>query len=144
VILPGPNPDAGLGDGGPLNQGEEETFTVRIPAETSGSRGLASASAVRAGTLGSGPTGLGATFKMTLVWSDPAGASLQNDLDLVVIAGDGTERHGNMGARAGFDRANNVEQVLWANMPPGDARAVIRAFNITRFPQPYSYAWRIS
>ena len=40
--------------------------------------------------------------------------------------------------------ANNVEQVVWTNMPPGAAKIVIRAFHITRFPQAYSYAWRIS
>ena len=87
---------------------------------------------------------LGATFKITLAWSDPAGDRLQNDLDLIVIAADGTEGHGNMGTAPGFDRANNVEQVVWTNMPPGVAKIVIRAFHITRFPQAYSYAWRIS
>jgi serine protease AprX len=69
---------------------------------------------------------------------------LQNDLDLIVIAADGTERHGNVGFATVFDRLNNVEQVVWTNMPPGVAKIVIRAFRITRFPQPYSYAWRIS
>lgn len=136
VILPGPNPDAGFGDGGPLKQGDENTITVNIPREPPGNKDVA---ALAAGTLG-----LGATFKITLVWSDPAGAMLQNDLDLVVIAADSTERHGNMGTGPGFDRANNVEQVLWVNMPPGAAKIVIRAFHITRFPQSYSYAWRIS
>ena len=88
--------------------------------------------------------GLGATFKITLVWSDPAGDTLQNDLDLIVIAADGSKRHGNMGTSRNFDRVNNVEQVLWTKMPPGNAKIVIRAFRITRFPQPYAYAWRIS
>jgi len=63
---------------------------------------------------------------------------------LIVIAADGTERHGNMGTANGFDRTNNVEQVLWAGMPAGPAKIVISAFRITRFPQPYAYAWRIS
>jgi hypothetical protein len=132
VILPGPNPDAGFGDGGPLDQGEDETFTVEIPETGQGHgerHGLAA---------------VGATFKITLVWSDPPGDRLQNDLDLVVVAADGSERHGNMGAGNGFDRLNNVEQVLWTNMPAGPARVTIRAFHITRFPQPYAYAWRIS
>jgi hypothetical protein len=88
--------------------------------------------------------GLGATFKVTLVWSDPAGAQLQNDLDLIVVAADGTERHGNMGASSSFDRVNNVEQVVWSNMPAGSAKITVRAFRITRFAQPYAYAWRIS
>ena len=49
-----------------------------------------------------------------------------------------------MGTSKKFDRVNNVEQVLWANMPPGPAKITIRAFRITSFPQPYAYAWRLS
>lgn len=86
----------------------------------------------------------GATFKVSLVWSDPPGSLLQNDLDLVVIAADGSERHGNVGTADDFDRVNNVEQVLWVGMPPGQCTVVVRAFRITQFAQPYAYAWRIS
>ena len=132
VITPGPNPNGGFGTGGPLNQGDEETITIPIPGD-------APRSGRRAGTRA-----LGVTFKIALVWSDPAGDMLQNDLDLIVVAADGTERHGNMGTAPGFDRANNVEQVVWVNMPPGDATITIRAFHITSFAQPYAYAWRIS
>jgi serine protease AprX len=132
VILPGPNPDAGFDDGDPLKQGEEVTFTVDIPRESSGNKDVI------------GTRSLGATFKITLVWTDPAGPDLQNDLDLIVQAADGSERHGNMGTSKGFDRVNNVEQILWSNMPPGEAKVIIRAFRITRFPQPYAYAWRLS
>jgi subtilisin family serine protease len=130
VIIPGPNPNAGFGEGGPLKQGDKDTITVSIPGKTPPPHG--------------GAMGLGVTFKITLVWSDPAGETLQNDLDLIAIAADGTERHGNMGTSRRFDRSNNVEQVRWTNMPAGDAKIVIRAFRITRFPQPYAYAWRIS
>jgi hypothetical protein len=128
VIIPGPDADAGFGEGGPLAQGDEDTVTVRIPEP-------GDAAPTAAG---------GATLKVTLVWSDPAGAGLQNDLDLVVIASDGTERHGNMGTGDGFDRSNNVEQVRWEGLPPGEARIVVRAFRITQFAQPYAYAWRVS
>jgi serine protease AprX len=131
IILPGPGSNGGLGKGGPLKQGAEKTFTVNIPESPP--------------KVGKGPKANGlATFKMTLVWTDPPGAALQNDLDLVVTAADGTERHGNMGTGAGFDRLNNVEQVWWRNMPPGPAKIVVRAFRITKFAQPYAYAWRIS
>jgi subtilisin family serine protease len=135
VVLPGADPNGGFGTGGPLRQGDDDTIVVRIPPAPPGPAGLAG---------GAGPTALGAKFKITLVWSDPAAETLQNDLDLIVVAADGTERHGNMGTSPGFDRANNVEQVLWVNMPPGDAKIHIRAFHITRFPQPYAFAWRIS
>jgi serine protease AprX len=130
VIIPGPSADGGFGEGGPLKQGDEDTIDVEIPERPPGGHGVA-------------PTGAGVTFKITLVWSDPAGAALQNDLDLVVRSANGQERHGNMGTSKKFDRRNNVEQVAWTNMAPGTATVVVRAFKITRFPQPYAYAWRI-
>ena len=131
VVVPGPDSNAGFGEGGPLKQGEENTFTVTIPGTPPHGHGAA-------------PAALGATFKMTLVWTDPAGAALQNDLDLIVRAANGDERHGNMGTGKGFDRRNNVEQVRWVNMPAGPATITIRAFRITRFPQPYAWVWRLS
>jgi serine protease AprX len=137
VIIPGPNPDGGFGEGGPLKQGDEDTVTVDIPKRPphhdKGKRG----------PNGVAPTGVGVTFKITLVWSDPPGAALQNDLDLIVRTTDGQERHGNMGTSPKFDRQNNVEQVVWTNIPPGKAEIAVRAFRITKFPQPYAYAWRI-
>ena len=62
-------------------------------------------------------TATGYTLKVTLVWTDPPGAKLQNDLDLIVKASNGQERHGNMGTGKGFDRVNNVEQVVWKTSP---------------------------
>jgi serine protease AprX len=76
----------------------------------------------------------GLPLKVTLVWTDPPGERLQNDLDLIVRRADGTERHGNMvpGAQ-GFDRLNNVEQVLWENFPAGPFTVLVRAHRNT-FP----------
>jgi hypothetical protein len=119
VIIPGASAEAGFGEGGPLRQGENSEGTIRI-------------------------TGGGRTLKFTLVWADPPGAQLQNDLDLIMTAADGQERHGNMGTGAGFDRQNNVEQVVWEDVPPGDLKFTILAFHITRFPQPFAFAWQIS
>ena len=137
VIIPGPNPNAGFGGGGPLKQGQHNTVTVNIPkAGQPGGRGEAPENV---GTLGLSPT-----FKVTLVWTDPAGALLQNDLDLIVVASNGQERHGNMGVGKGFDRKNNVEQVFWTNMPSGPAKITVNAFHITQFPQSYWYVWSIS
>jgi hypothetical protein len=130
VILPGDDPDAGFGTGGPLDEGGEDTVTITIPEVPPAD--------------GSGLAVAGATLKITLVWTDPPGAALQNDLDLIVRASDGSERHGNMGVSQGFDRLNNVEQVWWRNMPAGPAEIVVQAFRITRFPQPYAFAWRLS
>jgi subtilisin family serine protease len=144
VILPGPDPDAGLGEGGPLDQGESESFPVDIPERPPEGPGHAGSGAGSAGGGSPGGAGGGVTFKVTLVWTDPPGATLQNDLDLVVVAADGSERHGNMGVAKGFDRQNNVEQVVWDNMPAGQATVTVTAFQITQFAQPYAYAWRIS
>jgi hypothetical protein len=138
VIIPGPNPNGGFGDGDPLKQGDETTIVVKIPK----GRGKGVGGDEAPGDVE--PTGVGVTFKMTIAWSDPPGAALQNDLDLIVIAADGQERHGNMGTSTKFDRRNNVEQVLWHNMAPGDAKLVVRAHRITQFAQPWAYVWRLS
>lgn len=118
VVLPTDAGQAGFADAKELDQGEERAFPITIPE-----------GAVR-------------TLKVTLVWTDPPGAALQNDLDLIVRA-DGQERHGNMGTDPGFDRVNNVEQVLWRDIPAGEAEVVVSAHRITRFTQPYAVAWRI-
>src|SRR5262249_8569586 len=98
-ILPGQHPNAGFGEGGPLTQGQQSSFTIAIPGGHNGA-GLAKAkkskakngNASAAGTMAVSPA-----LKITLVWSDPAGPNLQNDLDLIVKAANGQERHGNMG-----------------------------------------------
>jgi serine protease AprX len=123
VVILGQTPNAGCDECGLLIQGNEDTLTINIPTATDTSK-------------------TGVTLKITLVWTDPPGAMLQNGLDLIVKAPDGTERHGNAGLSADFDRLNNVEQVVWTNMPVGAAKITICAFKITRFPQSYAYAWR--
>ena len=124
VIIPELSPDGAFGEGGPLKQGEKSGGVIKAPQIS--------------------PAGRGPTLKFTLVWTDPPGALLQNDLDLIITAADGQERHGNMGTGVGFDRLNNVEQIVWENLPPGDLKFTVVAFHITKFPQPYAFAWRIS
>ncbi|MCK7622303.1 S8 family serine peptidase [Streptomyces sp. RS10V-4] len=116
IVLPGTD-HAGCTDADALEQDAERTFTLTVPE---GGHGL----------------------KATLVWSDPPGPALQNDLDLIVRAG-GQERHGNMGTDSGFDRVNNVEQVRWEGVPGGEVQVVVRAHRITQFAQPYAVAWRL-
>jgi hypothetical protein len=102
-----------------LDTGEEKVFPVNIPANA-------------------------AFLKATLVWTDPAGESLQNDLDLIVRAADGTERHGNMPASStDFDRINNVEQVAWAAVPAGAATVAVRAHRITLNAQSFALVIRM-
>lgn len=123
VALPGDDEHVGFHEGGPLDQGEQELLRIGIPERDGGPE---------------------PTFKVTLVWTDPPGAALQNDLDLVVRTADGRERHGNVGTSVEFDRTNNVEQVQWDDIPTGDVAVIVHAHRITRFPQPYAFAWRVS
>ncbi len=86
----------------------------------------------------------GGSLKVTLVWTDRPGANLQNDLDLIVRAADGQERHGNMApGSTAFDRDNNVEQVVWDGVPAGDAEVVVRAHRIPQLAQTYALAIRV-
>ncbi|KAK2748522.1 hypothetical protein FQN57_000655 [Myotisia sp. PD_48] len=124
IVVPN-DKDAGWHEGKPLNQDESaKPVIVTVP----------------------GKCGESGTLKVTLVWSDPPGRELQNDLDLIVIASDGSERHGNMGEGTGFDRANNVEQVLWTKIPAGETKIIIRAYHIVKkeLAQPYALAWSIN
>jgi len=83
------------------------------------------------------------TLKVTLVWTDPAGETLQNDLDLIVRA-NGVERHGNVAAgSAAFDRNNNVEQVVFETVPAGaTVTIIVKAFRTTLHAQPYALVIR--
>jgi len=84
-------------------------------------------------------------FRATLVWTDPAGPTLQNDLDLIVRSETGEERHGNIPAgSAEFDRLNNIEQVLWILPPAGIMTITVRAFHVTVTPQSYAIVVKAS
>jgi hypothetical protein len=102
-----------------LDAGEREDRTITIPAGAS-------------------------RLKVTLVWSDPPGEGLQNDLDLVVVANQ-QERHGNMpaGSKA-FDRKNNVEQVIMDHLVAGNAVVSVIAHSIPVTPQSYALVVRVS
>jgi hypothetical protein len=84
-------------------------------------------------------------LKVTLAWTDPAGETLQNDLDLIVQASTGEERHGNVAAGStDFDRSNNVEQVTWEAPPAGNAVIIVRAFSIALSQQSYALVVKAS
>lgn len=100
-----------------LDTGEQESHTVNVPANAR-------------------------LLKVTLVWTDPPGEALQNDLDLIVQLPDGQERHGNVGTAATFDRNNNVEQVTVSNPPAGATQVIVRAFRATQFAQSYALVIR--
>ena len=87
-----------------------------------------------------GPTGL---LKVTLVWTDPPGAGLQNDLDLIVTAG-AIEAHGNVAVGVpDFDRVNNVEQVILTGLPADSAvQVTVSAHRIALEAQPFALVIR--
>lgn len=92
--------------------------------------------------------GHGLTLKVTLVYADLPGASLSNDLNLVVAAG-GRQRHGNQDgqefdihAMEPFDRGNNVEQVVWPQIPEDVAKVTVKHYRLLSPRVPFAYAWR--
>jgi hypothetical protein len=101
-----------------LDTGDEERFAIDIAEE-------------------------GAALKATLVWTDPPSEALQNDLDLIIRTADGQERHGNISPQAEeFDRVNNVEQIVWENLPEGRLEIIVHAHRITLFPQSFALVIR--
>lgn len=85
---------------------------------------------------------VGASAKCTLVWTDRAGDTLENDLDLIVRLAN-EERHGNqLPESTGFDRTNNVEQVVWQDLPAGKVEVIVRAHRTPLFPQSFALVVR--
>lgn len=98
------------------------------------------------------------SVEVTLVWTDYPGSpmtspNLVNDLDLVVVAPDGTYYRGN--AYTGYDpgesvpdanatardRLNNVESVLViSGVMPGLWTVIVSGFNVPYGPQPFALA----
>ena len=102
-----------------LDTGEKKDQIVTVPADAS-------------------------VLKATLVWTDPPGEGLQSDLDLIVAAGQ-KERHGNMPATsASFDRKNNVEQVVWTNIPAGAIAISVVAHRVTLATQTFALVVRVA
>lgn len=92
----------------------------------------------------SGPQ-TGGPFRITLAWTDypgePAAAkALVNDLDLEVIAPDGTHYYGNQGLytsgqclRSGkWDACNNVEGVIIPDAPYGTYTIIVHGHNVAQ------------
>ena len=82
-------------------------------------------------------------FRATLAWTDYPGTlgaarALVNDLDLEVIAPDGTHYYGNNATAGARDRTNNVETV-WLNLAPaGTWQVIVRGHNVPQASQPYA------
>jgi hypothetical protein len=96
-------------------------------------------------------SGVGGPFRITLVWTDYPGSTsaaraLVNDLDLEVIAPDGTQYRGNAGIytsgqclRDGaWDACNNVEGVILSVPQNGRYTVYVRGINVPNGPQPFA------
>lgn len=87
--------------------------------------------------------GIGGTnaLRVTLCWTDFPGTpgsskALVNDLDLAVIAPDGSTNFYRLSS--GPDRTNNIEGIDFAASLPGTYRIEVRGFNVPSGPQPYA------
>lgn len=82
----------------------------------------------------------GLICKATLVYTDRSGKLLQNNLNLTVTAANNLEKRGD----EGYEVENNVEQVTWDKIPPGEATIRVRANRIIRLDeaQPFAVVWR--
>jgi len=99
------------------------------------------------------PPQTGGPFRLTLAWSDypgepAAAAALVNDLDLEVVAPDGTHHYGNEGLYASgqclrsgrWDACNNVEGVIVPNASYGTYTVIVHGYNVPQGPQPFALA----
>ena len=94
----------------------------------------------------------GLTFKVTMAYFDLPGSSLVDDLNLVAVSGGGTkERHGNqgdqefpVGSQTIFDHRNNVEQIVWPQVPGGSVKVLVKPYRRRSAEVPFAYAWRFS
>ncbi len=92
-------------------------------------------------------------LKISLAWTDPAGypgaaRQLVNDLDLYLIAPDGTQYLGNnfngqfSVSGGSWDSLNNVEGVTIQNPAIGTWKVRVKGFNVAHGPQPFALAVR--
>jgi subtilisin family serine protease len=94
------------------------------------------------------------TLKVTMAYADLPGAALANDLNLVVVnVGQDKERHGNQGpnkefakgSKEGFDRDNNVEQVIWPDLQGGETICIlVKPYRMMSANVPFALAWKFT
>jgi hypothetical protein len=90
-------------------------------------------------------------LRLTLAWTDYPGTlgaakALVNDLDLEIIAPDGTRYYGNQGLYTGgtclrdgkWDACNNVEGAIIPDARYGTYTVIVHGHNIPQGPQPFA------
>ena len=137
----------------PIPNVHEGWGRVDLGAATDGSREFADQTvALSTGNVSSQMLSVDASLRplrVTVAWTDApsttaAAKHLVNDLDLQLIAPDGTVYNGN-GFVDGYvvpgtmpDRTNNLENVYVAAPAAGDWTIVVRGYNVPQGPQPFA------
>jgi serine protease AprX len=81
-------------------------------------------------------------LRVVLAYSDYPGKGLKNNLNLILVAPNGSRRVGNAtGTSLGFDTKNNVELVEIAAPAAGVWRIQVVGSNVPKGPQPFALAW---
>lgn len=85
---------------------------------------------------------VGLSLRLCLVWTDPPGRALQNDIDLILqLPSGGQKVVGNFDRPqrlTAMDRDNNVEIIRLDNPIKGDYLIQITAYNLLRVPQDFA------
>ncbi|MBY5340432.1 hypothetical protein E0H35_30535 [Rhizobium leguminosarum bv. viciae] len=83
-------------------------------------------------------------LSVTICWTDPPDRGLQHELDLLVIAPDGTKHVGNSALirlpTQKTDRINNVEKIIIGSPAVGEWSVIVTAFNTFRHAQGFAVA----
>ncbi|MDH4065530.1 MAG: S8 family serine peptidase, partial [Acidobacteriota bacterium] len=147
------NNDGLLDNAFPIPNGHEGWGRVDLAAATDGTQQYSDETAPMSTGVTASYTftvaDAGYPFKATLAWTDyastpTAAVHLVNDLDLTVIASDGTMYLGNAFARGWSavggtpDRINNVENVYVPSAPAGTWTVIVSGYNIPMGPQPFA------
>lgn len=138
IIIPGVTPHAGIFMHPGLTTGEKVNFSIDVP-----SMGQLPVSSPN--VQSSRPDVV--TLNATLVYSDFRGKVLVNQLNLLITASDGKECHGNKHpGDSEFNTVNNVQKIVWKDIPAGSAQVTVVARNIPtpQDKQPCAIVWRIT
>jgi hypothetical protein len=83
------------------------------------------------------------TLKITFACRDPCGAFLHNCLNLTVVAPDGSSKNSSGFEGDQYDEVNNVEQIVWMDMPASEVKVIVSARKITKMDgqQPFALVW---
>ncbi|KAF3914308.1 hypothetical protein AA313_de0200076 [Arthrobotrys entomopaga] len=92
---------------------------------------------------------ISSSLKVTLTWYDAPNMLLQDRLGLAVNAGNGERRHGNKGDKDmkdtpdDFDTVNNVQLVVWENVPSGELKFEVTCAALPGRKVNYALAWSL-